>query len=413
MSQTQVVLLRLYVAIIAIWPVRYLILRYVLSKSPFLTPGSPAGAWDDPPLVSAIIPARDEEAMIADCLGSVCRQVYPRLEILVIDDRSTDRTNEIAQGFAERDARVRVLSNDQLPPGWTGKTYVLHRAAFQARGQWLWFLDADTVHAPEFLSVMMQYARTQRAALVSLLPELRCETFWEQVVQPLGGIVLMQSFPLHKVNDDRSKLAFANGQSILVERSAYEAAGGHEAVRDRFVEDIGLAQKVKALGLPIRTTLVRGLVTCRMYASLGQLMRGWSRILYDALDRKHWRLLVRLLDPLVFCQAGQVAFLAAFIMLAAGFAGPFPIWLLGLSIVHHALMYPVFSLVYRTSVPDSKYVGWFPLGNLLIDTILVRSILMCLTGRVTWRGTSYGSATLSAHPEPETTELRESADTLS
>ncbi len=322
MSQTHVVLLRLYVAIIAIWPIRYLVLRYILGKSPLLTPGSPTGAWDDPPLVSAIIPARDEEAMIADCLGSVCRQNYPRLEILVIDDRSTDRTNEIAQRFAKQDARVRVLTNDQLPPGWTGKTYVLHRAGLQARGQWLWFLDADTVHAPEFLGVMMQYARTQRAALVSLLPELRCETFWEQVVQPLGGIVLMQSFPLHKVNDDRSKLAFANGQSILVDRSAYEAAGGHEAVRDRFVEDIGLAQKVKALGLPIRTTLVHGLVTCRMYASLGQLMRGWSRILYDALDRKPWRLLVRLLDPLVFCQSGQVALLLAMIMLLTGFTGP-------------------------------------------------------------------------------------------
>ena len=165
---------------------------------------------------------------------------------------------------------------------------------------------------------MLEYAAYQQAALVSLLPELRCETFWEQVVQPLGGIVLMQSFPLHKVNDDRSKLAFANGQSILVERSAYDAAGGHAAVRDRFVEDIGLACKVKALGLPIRTALVRNLVTCRMYASLGQLIRGWSRILYDALDRKAWRLAGRLLDPIIFCQSGHLALLAAVIMLLAG-----------------------------------------------------------------------------------------------
>jgi glycosyltransferase involved in cell wall biosynthesis len=412
MSQTQVVLLRLYVAIIAIWPIRYLVLRYILGKSPFLTPGSPAGAWDDPPLVSAIIPARDEEAMIADCLGSVCRQNYPRLEMLVIDDRSTDRTNEIAQGFAERDTRVRVLTNDQLPSGWTGKTYVLHRAALQAQGQWLLFLDTDTVHAPEFLGVLMQYARAQRAALVSLLPELRCETFWEQVVQPLGGIVLMQSFPLHKVNDDRSKLAFANGQSILVERSAYEAAGGHEAVRDRFVEDIGLAQKVKALGIPIRTTLVRGLVTCRMYASLGQLMRGWSRILYDALDRKPWRLLVRLLDPLIFCQSGQLVLLVAVIMLLTGFQGPFPLWLLGLSLVHHALMYPVFRLVYDASVPGSRYVFWYPVGNLLIDAILVRATWMCFTRRVTWRGTSYGAETHSTRSKPQSSQLHESADTL-
>ena len=205
---------------------------------------------------------------------------------------------------------MRVLQNDQLPAGWTGKTYVLNQAAAQARGDWLWFLDADTTHAPEFLGVMLEHARTQNAALVSLLPELRCETFWEQIVQPLGAIVLMQSFPLHRVNDDRSKLAFANGQSILIARPAYDAAGGHAAVRDRFVEDIGLAAKVKGLGFPIRTVLVQNLVTCRMYASLGQIVRGWSRILYDALDRKAWRLGLRLLDPLIFCQSGHVVLLA-------------------------------------------------------------------------------------------------------
>jgi glycosyltransferase involved in cell wall biosynthesis len=413
MSQSQSVLLRIYVAIIAIWPVRFLVLRYILSKIQFLTASSPTLATADPPLVSAIIPAKDEEAMIADCLTSVCGQNYPQLEILVIDDRSTDRTGEIARRFAAQDSRVRVLSNEHLPPGWTGKTFVLQQAADQAQGRWLWFLDADTTHAPEFLGVMMEYARSQGAALVSLLPELRCETFWEQIVQPLGGIVLMQSFPLHRVNDDRSKLAFANGQSILVERTAYQAAGGHEAVRDRFVEDIGMAQKVKALGLPIRTALARDLVTCRMYASLGQLIRGWSRILYDALDRKPWRLLGRLLDPLVFCQSGQIALLSAMIMLISGFTGPFPVWLFCLSFVHHALMYPVFRLVYHTSVPGSRYVAWFPLGNLLIDTILVRSIVMCLTGRVTWRGTSYGVRNLSNHPSPETAPLQESAETLS
>jgi hypothetical protein len=237
---------------------------------------------------------------------------------------------------------------------------------------------------------MMEYARAEHAALVSLLPELRCETFWEQLVQPLGAIVLMQSFPLNRVNDDCSHLAFANGQSILIDRPAYDAAGGHAAVRDRFVEDIAMAFKVKALGRPIRTVLVHGLVTCRMYASLGQVIRGWSRILYDALDRKTWRLVGRLLDPVVFCQSGHVAFLAAVLMLVIGISGGFAWWLLGLSLLHHALMYPVFRLVYRASVPDSRFAAWFPLGNLLVDYILLRAIRMSLTGRVTWRGTSYG-----------------------
>jgi glycosyltransferase involved in cell wall biosynthesis len=413
MTQAQVTLLWVYAAIVAAWPLRYLVLRHILGKSQYLSPGSPALSDTDPPLVSAIIPAKDEEAVLAECLAAVSAQTYPRLEILVIDDRSTDRTDEIAREFAARDARLRVLTNNQLPAGWTGKTYVLQRAAGQSRGDWLWFLDADTVHAPEFLGVMMEYARSNRAALVSLLPELTCETFWEQLVQPLGGIVLMQSFPLHKVNDDRSRLAFANGQSILVDRQAYLAAGGHEAVRNRFVEDIGMAQKVKALGLPIRTALVRGLVTCRMYASLGQLIRGWSRILYDALDRNPWRLLVRLLDPIIFCQSGHVAFLAAVIMIAAATGGPFAYWLLGLSLLHHLLMYPVFRLVYHTSVPGSKYVPLFPLGNLLIDYILVRAIKMCLTGRVTWRGTSYGNGTMLTNGRAGNAESPESAEAVS
>ncbi len=217
-----------------------------------------------------------------------------------------------------RDLRIHVLTIQRLPAGWTGKTHALQRAAREARGDWFWFIDADTDHAPESLSTLMEYARSQGASLVSLLPELRCETFWEKVVQPLAAIALMQSFPLNVVNDDRSRLAFANGQYILIERPAYLAAGGHEAVRDRFVEDIALAKRVKGLGLPIRVALARGLVTCRMYSSLAQLVRGWSRILYDALDRKAWRLSLNLLDGLVISQTAHVAFVAGLALWLAG-----------------------------------------------------------------------------------------------
>jgi len=392
MTGIQVALLWIYAAMIAIWPIRWIVLTMILRRLEFLTVQSPRFEQPEPPMVTAILPAKDEEANLGDCLASVCRQTYPNLEILVVDDRSVDRTGEIARRFAAQDGRIRVLTIDHLPPGWTGKTHALHRAAGGARGDWLWFLDADTLHAPEGLSIMMELARRHRAALVSLLPELRCETFWEQVVQPLGAIVLMQSFPLPVVHRQESPLAFANGQYLLIERPAYDAAGGHEAVRDRFVEDIALAGRVKAMGLPIRVALIRGIVTCRMYASLPQLVRGWSRILYDALDRRAIRLTAKLLDAILFSQSGHVALIAGLAGLVMGVNPTFALALLGLSLIHHVGMYFVFRLVYNTSVPGSRSVGWYPLGNLVIDVILLRAIRMCLTGRVTWRGTDYGVA---------------------
>jgi len=405
MTHTQVVLLWIYAGIIAIWPIRLVVIEVMLRRLGALSPESPRYEQPEPPLVSAILPARDEEHNLARCLDSLAAQDYPNLEIIVVDDRSTDRTGEIAQWASAHDPRIRVLTIERLPAGWTGKTHALQHAAKLARGDWFWFMDADTDHAPESLSTLMEYARFEGASLVSLLPELRCESFWEKVVQPLAGITLMQSFPLNVVNDDRSRLAFANGQYILIERPAYLAAGGHEAVRDRFVEDIALAGRVKGLGLPIRVALVRGLVTCRMYSSLAQLVRGWSRIFYDALDRRAWRLSLNLLDGLVVSQTAHVALVAG---LALWLSGIWPLakWLIGLSVVHHVWMYLVFRRVYRISVPGSRYVGWYPLGNLIVDMILLQAMRMCYTGRVTWRGTHYARERVRHAPADRIGTLR-------
>jgi chlorobactene glucosyltransferase len=390
MTAFQVVTLVVYAVIVAAWPVRLLVLHFILRRQRTLTHQSPHYDRQSPPLVSAILPAKDEEAYLALCLQSICGQTYSNLEILVVDDRSTDRTAEIAREIASTDARVRVVKIDELPPGWTGKTHALDHASHLARGRWLLFVDADTIHAPDSLGIMMEYARDEEAALASILPELRCESFWERVMQPIAGITLMQSFPLHVVNNNESKLAFANGQYILIDRTAYDAAGGHQAVRDRFVEDIALAQRVKDKGFPIRVALARGIVSCRMYASFAQLVKGWSRIFYDALGRNPWRLTKKLLDPIVFCQTGHLALAVGLVLLPRG-GGAFAVSLLAMGIAHHVFMYLVFRRVYRASVERASYSLWYPIANLVVDLILIRAIGMCLTGNVTWRGTSYAA----------------------
>jgi hypothetical protein len=388
---TQRLALGAYVAIVLVWPIRHLVLTWVFRRFDVLTSRSPRFAAPEPPLVSAIIPAKDEETTLADCLTSVQAQSYPNLEILVVDDRSTDRTAEIAREFADGDPRVRVITIDDLPAGWTGKNHALHVASGEARGDWFWFLDADTRHTDDSLSIVMEYARTNGAALASLVPEMRCTTFWERVVQPLAGIVLMRSFPLFLVNRDSSPLGFANGQYILVQRAAYEQAGGHAAVRDRFVEDIYMAQRIKGLGYPIRVALGTEISSTRMYTSLPQIVRGWSRILYDALGRSPWPLLGKILEPLIFSQTAMIAIAVALILLAMGSGGTFPLWLLGLAAVHLLLQFTVLYRMYHMSSPTTaRDAVWYPLAGLVSDWILVKAIAMCFTGRVTWRGTAYG-----------------------
>jgi cellulose synthase/poly-beta-1,6-N-acetylglucosamine synthase-like glycosyltransferase len=391
MTATERFLLLLYGFIVAAWPVRHVVLSWVFRQFDILTLDSPSYCESDPPLVTAIIPAKDEQTTLPACLDSVRAQTYPALEILIVDDRSTDGTAAIARSAEAEDPRVRLISIDDLPPGWTGKTHALHVASSDAQGDWFWFLDADTRHAPDSLAIVMEYARRHRAALASLVPEMRCETFWERVVQPLAGIVLMRSFPLFLVNRDTSQHAFANGQYILVRRDAYEESGGHEAVRDRFVEDIYMAKRIKSLGYPIRVALSTEISSTRMYTSLPQIVRGWSRILYDALGRKTVPLAGKIIEPLVFSQTVLLALPAALIMLATGTGVLFATWLLALALLHLVLQISVLYRMYRLSSPRTGWSAiWYPLAGLVSDWILFKAIAMCLTGRVTWRGTVYG-----------------------
>jgi chlorobactene glucosyltransferase len=157
---------------------------------------------------------------------------------------------------------------------------------------------------------------------------------------------------------------------------------------------------VKALGLPIRVALARGIVSCRMYASFGQVVRGWSRILYDALGRNPWRLTLKLLDPVFFCQSGHLALVASLVLLGLGKNTNFAVLLFFLGLTHHFLMYLVFLRIFHAAVPRARWAIWYPIANVVVDLVLIRSLRMCLTGKVTWRGTDYGIPAAPARTAP-------------
>lgn len=225
------------------------------------------------PQVSVIIPARNEEANLAACLESLTTQTGVDFEIIVVDDQSTDCTVEIARGFP----KVRVIDAGPLPAGWTGKNNAVATGARAARGMWLVFTDADTVHLPGSLARALQEANENTADLLSYSPEQIAVTFWEMAVLPVVFAELARQYPPKKVSDPNSPEAAANGQYLLIRREVYDAVGGHAAVASNILEDVALAQAVKASGYKIRFRYAADAVRTRMYRNFRQLREGWTK----------------------------------------------------------------------------------------------------------------------------------------
>jgi len=235
------------------------------------------------PEVSILVPARDEALNIEACMRSLLTQDLAAVEILVWDDDSSDATHAIASRIAGEDRRVRVFRGGPRPSGWIGKCHALHRLAAEARGRWLWFVDADTIQAPHSLRHGLGYALHHRLRALSCSGPRIVGSFWERVWEPIWPTFLFFWLRPDRMNDPRSPVYFAIGQWFLFERSAYDAIGGHEAVRSEIVEDCALVRLLKRAGLPYRMLLSTRLFHVRMYRGLRELWHGWSKNAYLAL----------------------------------------------------------------------------------------------------------------------------------
>ena len=381
----------LMLSVLGIWVYRFYLAIVSKHREFFLETDTYPPAPQNSPLVSILIPARNEERNIGNCLESLCNLDYPRYEVLVIDDRSTDRTASIVQDFARRDSRIRLIRNQELKDSWTGKNYALFKGQARARGQWLLFSDADTVHAPESLSQSLQFAQGRGLEMITLLPNLIGESFWEKLLQPIGGAILMISFPLHKSNNPGSPVAFANGQYILIARTLYDRIGTHEALKGCFLEDIAMAKAAKSLEAPTMVVPSPNLYQTRMYKNFREIWHGWSRIYYYIFEKHFLRLLTNIVGIILISLLPVFALIVlAGSWLWLGGLSSYSLSLLGVAVAQIVVMRLTVFRYYRLSGCNPYYSILNPIGCVIMIGILTDSILKIFSKKgMTWRGTTY------------------------
>jgi len=259
------------------WFVPFLFLFRLARRQPDLRQHAPRTGRR----LSVVIPARNEERTIATVLESIRHSTYAPLEILVVDDRSTDGTAAIVADFARRDPRVRLLPGEQLPTGWYGKPWACLQGFRAAAGELIVFTDADTRHEPALLAHAAGAQAETGAGLVTVAPHQRCVTFWERVVMPQIWLLLGLRYHPRRVNRARrARDVIANGQFVMVTRESYERVGTHEAVRDEVAEDLALALRFHQAGQRVYFAFAEALMETRMYHSLPHLVEGWSKNIY-------------------------------------------------------------------------------------------------------------------------------------
>lgn len=364
---------------------------------------------EPPPRVSVIVPCRNEAAGIAECLQSILSQDYANFELIAVDDRSTDGTGDVIDQLGGRGQVAGGSSEEgnsflppatrglppfkslhirdgELPDGWLGKPNAVCRGIAESDGEWLVFVDSDCTLAPSTLREAISIGVSRSFDLISFVPRFIGSGFWDSLLTPLCGMATGGMYSMHWANARmRPQTAFACGQFIAVRREAYEAVGGHAALRDSAGEDVELARRLKKAGFAPRLGWGMDLVTTRMYASLPEIFRGWGRNFIAASRGKPWRVL------------GAIGFLMACVFtvwpaLVAGLSHDVPlngrIWL-GLAVTHSILITVGLIDGYRWGRNDWRFALLWPISTVMLLALFCRSLYQSTRRQVVWRGVRY------------------------
>jgi len=238
------------------------------------------------PLVSIVIPARDEGRVIERTVRAFLAQDYTNFEVIVVNDRSTDSTGDILRSI--HDPRLTIVDSDETPAGWLGKPWALRQGSARARGELLLFVDADLIYAPEAVRAAVAEFESDNAALITLLPHFEMESFAEQVGMPMMAYVAFCGLPLWWSNRSRRVgLGIAGGSGILIRRAVFESIGGFDALKSAVVDDIGLARHVRQHGEATRALRADELITVRMYHNAREIIEGFTKNIFVVFNRSY------------------------------------------------------------------------------------------------------------------------------
>ena len=235
------------------------------------------GAGADAPFLSIVVPARNEERAVETGVRSLLAQEYPRFEVVVVEDRSTDRTGAILASLAAADPRLTVLHGAEPPPGWLGKPHALWQGARHATGEVLLFADADVRYHPRAASEAVGFLERRSVDLVAFFPKLETAGFWEHVLMPNLSITIYFGPGFLANADWLRRIAVGSGAGNLVRRRVYDAVGGHEALRASVIDDVRLALEVKRAGYRARAVIATDRIAVRMYHGFREIWDGFTK----------------------------------------------------------------------------------------------------------------------------------------
>jgi chlorobactene glucosyltransferase len=343
------------------------------------------------PMVSVVIPARNEARNIERCVRSILSTTYPNLEVLVVDDHSEDGTGEIARRIAGEDSRVRVINNPPLPDDWFGKQWACANGANVARGGILCFTDADTFHHPDLITRSVNAIARRKADLFSVASRQELGSFWERLIQPQVFAMLAVRYGGTETvtNSLHATDKIANGQCIFVLRDVYESLGGYALVRDHVAEDMMLAQRAFARGK--RIVIVAGInqLSARMYTSLREMIDGWGKNVFaGGRDSMMFGRLGKAVYPVVLLSGPLIGLIPPLVLLfwLAGFV---PAAVATWAAITSVSLLLWWLYVYNWIGERPAYAFLSPLGAAVVFYILLRAVLR--GQNVKWKGRRYVS----------------------